>query len=155
METVERDNTIKPINVLVAGNNPIEVAQVLDKLYGISLFKVVGEIAFDLRSTLDRLIYFKPDFILIDDNFEKGQLAQTIHRLSIGRKTKDVPLAILKNSNYEESVLSCISSNISDYILKQNLSSDSLYNLLKNVLKFRRTQRYLYQGYKRRKQNSS
>jgi len=148
METVRQPLENNSLKILVAGNNPIEVRQILEKLYGIGVFKIVTEFAFDLRSALDRLIHFRPDFIFIDDNLEKNQLNETIHRLSTGRETKNIPVAILKNSNYKES---SISSTVSDYILKQNLSSDSLYSVLKNGLKFRRTQRYFYDVYRQRK----
>lgn len=149
METIEkREQRAKPINVLLIGNNPIEMSRILDKLNQLRDRKVITEIAFDLKSILERLISFNPNFILIDDNIGKVELTETVNKLAQNRKTKDVPITVLKNSNYEESLGS---SSILDYILKQNLSVESLYNTLKNSLKLRRTQLYLYQAYKRRR----
>jgi hypothetical protein len=72
----------------------------------------------------------------------------TVKTLSSNSKTKDIPITVLKNSNYEESL---VSSGILDYLLKQNLSPENIYSTLKNSLKFRRTQQYLRQAYQKRK----
>jgi hypothetical protein len=73
---------------------------------------------------------------------------ETVKSLSSNKKTKDIPITVLKNSNYQESLAS---STILDYLLKQNLSPENLYKTVKNSLRFRRTQLYLYQAYKKRK----
>ncbi len=91
---------------------------------------------------------FRPNFILIDDNIGRSVMMETVNTLSSNSKTKDIPITVLKNSNYQESF---VSSSILDYLLKQNLSPEDLYNTVKNSLKFRRTQLYLYQAYKKRK----
>lgn len=134
-------------NVLVVGNNPIELSRVFENLKSIPGKRVVTEIAFDLATILDRLVSFKPNFILIDDNIGKIELKQAVRALGNDKKTKDVPITILKNSNYEE----VISVGVMDYILKQNLTGESLYRTLTNSLKFRRTQLYLYRAFRKRK----
>jgi CheY-like chemotaxis protein len=138
----------EPLNVLLIGNNPIEMGRVLEKLQQVRGHKIITEIAFDLKSILERLLRFHPNFILIDDNIGKSELLATINSLSSNRKTKDIPITVLKNSNYHEAMGS---ASILDYLLKQNLSPEALYNTLKNSLKFRRTQLYLYQAYRKRK----
>ncbi len=148
METVKNPVIQEALRVLLVGNNPIEIGSILDKLNDISILKVIPEIAFDISSALQRLRHFQPNFILIDDNLDREKLFETVHRFSLNRKTKDVPIAILKNSNYKETVPS---ASVLDYILKQNLSPIILYNALQNSEKFRRTQISLYQTYRRRK----
>jgi CheY-like chemotaxis protein len=138
----------EPLNVLLIGNNPIEMGRVLEKLQQVRGHKIITEIAFDLKSILERLMRFHPNFILIDDNIGRSELLVTINALSSNRKTKDIPITVLKNSNYHEAMGS---ASILDYLLKQNLSPEALYNTLKNSLKFRRTQLYLYQAYRKRK----
>jgi len=150
MDTVLQNATMKEqVNVLLIGNNPIEMGRVLDNLQKIRGHKITTESAFDLKSIMERLMRFRPNFILIDDNIGKHELLATVESLSNNRKTRDIPITVLKNSNYKEAMGS---SSILDYLLKQNLSPDALYNTLKNSLKFRRTQLYLYQAYKKRKQ---
>lgn len=137
----------EPLNVLLIGNNPIDLTKTLEKLNQIHGRRIITEIAFDLRSIVERLIKFNPNFILIDDNIGRSELTQTINTLSKTRKTKDVPITVLKNSNYRESS----SAGILDYVLKQNFSAESFYSILRNSLKFRRTQLYLRNAYNKRK----
>ena len=149
METnLQNTKALDPINILLIGNNPIEMGSVLEKLKQVRGQRIITEIAFDLKSILQRLIRFNPNFIFIDDNIGKNELMETVKSLSSNKKTKDVPITVLKNSNYQESLAS---SSILDYLLKQNLSPEDLYKTVKNSLRFRRTQLYLYQAYKKRK----
>jgi DNA-binding response OmpR family regulator len=141
-----------PLNVLLIGNNPMELGTVLDKLKEVRTQKIITEIAFDLRSILERLMSFNPNFIFIDDNIGRLELQATLKQLSSNRKTKDVPITVLKSSNYHEA---SGASSILDYLLKQNLSADALYNTVKNSLRFRRTQLYLFKIYQKRKTEST
>ena len=136
------------LNVLLIGNNPIELGSVLDKLKQVRTQKIITEIAFDLRSILERLMRFDPNFIFIDDNIGRTELQETVKQLSSNRKTKDIPITVLKSSNYHEALGA---SSILDYLLKQNLSADVLYSTVKNSLRFRRTQIYLNKIYQKRK----
>jgi hypothetical protein len=148
METkVHFATSSEPLNVLLIGNNPIDLTRTLEKLNQMHGRRIITEIAFDLRSIVERLIKFNPNFILIDDNIGRLELAETVNTLSRSRKTKNVPITVLKNSNYHESS----GSGILDYVLKQHFSADSFYSILKNSLKFKRTQLYLYKAYQRRK----
>ena len=150
METnLQNTKSLDPINILLIGNNPIEMGSVLEKLKKVRGQKIITEIAFDLKSILERLMRFNPNFIFIDDNIGKNELMVTVKSLSSNKKTKDIPITVLKNSNYHESLAS---SSILDYLLKQNLSPEDLYKTVKNSLRFRRTQLYLYQAYKKRKE---
>lgn len=148
METkVHLSKASEPLNVLLIGNNPMDLGKTLDQLNQIHGRKIITEIAFDLRSIVERLMKFKPNFILIDDNIGKSELDETIHTLSKSWKTKDVPITVLKNSNYQQSS----TFGILDFVLKQNFSAESFYSILRNSLKFRRTQVFLYKAYQRRK----
>ena len=140
------------LHVLLIGNNPMEMGTVLDKLKQVRTQKIITEIAFDLRSILERLMRFNPNFIFIDDNIGRSELQETLKQLSSNRKTKDVPITVLKSSNYHEALGA---SSVLDYLLKQNLSADALYNTVKNSFRFRRTQAYLYKVYQKRKRESS
>lgn len=147
METKVRLTKSEPLNVLLIGNNPIDLTKTLEKINHLRGCRIITEIAFDLRSIVERLMRFSPNYILIDDNIGKSELTQTIHTLSKTRKTKDVPITVLKNSNYHEST----PTGILDYVLKQNFSAESFYSILRNSLKLKRTQLYLYKSYQRRK----
>jgi len=126
----------------------MELGTILEQLQQVRAQKIITEIAFDLKSIVERLIRFNPNFIFIDDNIGRLELQQTLKRLSSNRKTKDIPITVLKSSNYHEAFGS---SSVLDYLLKQNLSADALYNTVKNSLRFRKTQIYLQKVYQKRK----
>jgi CheY-like chemotaxis protein len=134
------------LKILVVGNNPIELSRVLTQVEKIDKEKIV-KIAFDFHSIIDRLSNFKPDYILIDDNIGRAELRQVVDSLSRERRTRNIPITVLKNSNYHEA----ISTGVLDYILKENLSGDSIYKALLNSIKLRKTELYLIKSYRKRK----
>jgi len=138
---------VEEINVLMIGNNPLELAKVFNYLKNLPGKKVITEIAFDLRSGLQRLSKFSPNFIILDDNLGRRELTHAVGSLSHFRKTKDIPIAVLKNSNYHEA-FGGIAMN---YILKENLSEQSLYAAFTSSLISARAQLYLKEVYKKRK----
>lgn len=135
------------LNVLLVGNNPIELSRIFDNIRNVPGRKILTEIAFDIKTIIERLAKFQPNYILIDDNIGKLELKNAVKMLGKDKKTKNIPIAILKNSNYEE----VFSVGVTDYILKENINGQSLFTALSNSLKFRKTQLYLYKAMKRRK----
>jgi PleD family two-component response regulator len=140
--------TLDRLNVLLIGNNPKDMGDVLTKLSDVKSRKISTEIAFDLKSIFERLTHFKPHYILIDDNIGKTELGATVSTLTKHRKTKFIPISVLKNSNYNDSF---ISYDILDFILKPAFSGEILLQALRHTIKYKRTQVYLKQAYKKRK----
>ena len=147
METEVKLFATEKLKVLVVWNNPIELGRVFDTLHKIRDARIITEIAFDLKSIVERLIRFSPHYILIDDNIGKSELKNAVNTLLSERKTKNIPITILKSSNYHEA----INTGVMNYVLKENLTGDSLHTALKNSLKFKKTQLYLLNAYKKRK----
>lgn len=135
------------LKVLVVGNNPIELGRVFDALQKIRDRNIMTEIAFDLKTILERLVRFSPHYILIDDNIGKLELKSAVEALHHERKTKNIPITILKSSNYHEA----INTGVMNYVLKESITGESLHTALKNSLKFKKTQLYLSKAYKKRK----
>jgi hypothetical protein len=149
MVTIAQKNQgTQPVRILLIGNNPIEMSNLLEVIAKVPGRNIVTEIAFDVKSILNRLIKFEPTFILIDDNIGRRELSNTIESLTHNAKTRDVPITVIKNSNYTEAL---ISPDILDFLLKKNLTTESLYNTIKNTLKFRRTRQLLSEAYNKRK----
>jgi PleD family two-component response regulator len=154
METAKREGSLpiggrgegEILKLLVVGNNPIELSSVLEKIEKIDREKDV-RIAFDFQSIIDRLSNFRPNFILIDDNIGKAELRHAVDELLSDRRTRNIPITVIKNSNYREA----ISTGVMDFILKENLSGESIYRALSNSFKIKKTQLYLYNSYKKRK----
>lgn len=144
---VKGKQAFENLNVLLVGNNPIELSRIFDNIRNVPGRKILTEIAFDIKTIIERLAKFQPNYILIDDNIGKLELKNAVKMLGKDKKTKNIPIAILKNSNYEE----VFSVGVTDYILKENINGQSLFTALSNSLKFRKTQLYLYKAMKRRK----
>ncbi|MEK6781648.1 MAG: hypothetical protein AABY93_08075 [Bacteroidota bacterium] len=147
METVIKSAITENLKVLVVGNNSIELSYVFNALQKIRNTGIITEIAFDIKSTIQRLIRFSPHYILIDDNIGKLELKNAVRALSKERKTKDVPITILKSSNYHEA----INSGVMNYVLKESLTGELLHTALKNSMKSIKTQLYLQKAYEKRK----
>ncbi len=110
--------------------------------------RIITEIAFNLETSLARLVNFTPNFILIDDNIGRTELDHTVSSLTSNSQTCNIPITVLKNSNYVEAIAS---ANVMDYLLKGGLTAESLYSTIKNTLKFRRTRQYILEAYNKRK----
>ncbi len=123
--------------ILVVGNNPIELGHIFDRLHGITERVIKTEMAFDLKTILERLVLFHPQHIIIDDNVGRHELHAMVSRLH-ARKTRHVPITVLKNSNYQET----IGAGVMNFVLKKNLTSELLYRELLNSLRFLESQRY-------------
>jgi DNA-binding NarL/FixJ family response regulator len=148
MEASLENNPNKPIHVLLVGNNPIELSTITGFLRNNSGTRFISEIAFDLRSLFSRIGKFKPNYILIDDNIGRHDLKRLVHKLHGSARTKDIPIAILKNSNYTEALNSV---DVQDYLLKNTISSESLSRSILNGLKFKNTRAFLYKSLKKGK----
>jgi CheY-like chemotaxis protein len=135
------------LNVLLVGNNPIDLSHTQAGLGQIQNHRVIIETAFDLTSILERLSRFRPNFILLDDNLGATGLRLIVQALQTHRKTKNIPVTVLKNSNYIDTV----NVGVLNYVLKQSITGDALYTAFVNSLKFKRTQQYLQQAYNKRK----
>jgi hypothetical protein len=133
-------------NVLVVGNNPIELGHVFERLHAIRGHKILTEMAFDLQTILQRLTLFRPQHIIIDDNVGQTALQNIVDKLHRGKSSR-VPITVLKNSNYREA----IGNGVMNFVLKQGLTSELLYLELLNSLRFFETHQYWNRAYRKRK----
>lgn len=133
--------------LLLIGNNPIELSSVVDRLKEIRHQPIVAQFAFDLRSSLQCLSKFAPSYILIDDNIGTDELKETVQEFAHNKKTKDVPITIIKNSNYQATLF----DTPLDYVLKSNLSSDRILKTLNRSTTARDAQTFLKRAYQKRK----
>lgn len=134
------------INVFLIGNNPIELSNIYEKLKAIKNKTYNAEIGFDLKGVYKKIMKFHPSCILIDDNLDRSYLKSLLSRLSSWSKTRDIPIAILKNSNYGESYL----MGAQEFILKDGITSEALSKSILNSIRLRSMQKYLYTTYKKR-----
>ena len=139
------------INVLLIGNNPIELNPVHDKPKNSKSIKFITEISFNISDALMKIFQFKPNCILVDDNLENKNIKKLTGKMKMDERIRHIPITLLKSSNYKR----IISNGIMDFLLKDNLSADKLYRSILNVTNMRRTHLYLYKSYKRSKHKVS
>ncbi len=130
--------------ILLVGNNPKEMSMVQEKLKSIRHRKVLTEMAFDVLTVHERIGTFVPEHVLIDDNVGRA----SINEMMMGMKRPgNVPVTVLKNSNYQEVGI----WGVSNYVLKHNLTSQHLYLELLNSQRFVETMRTWGQMHRQRK----
>lgn len=134
------------VRVLVVGNNPIDLSGVSNKL-ALRNQLIETQTAFNVKSLQDRIQHFTPDYIVLDDNLGRKELKEAVRWLLKDKRTRQVPITILKNSNYIET----IGSGALNFVLKQNLTGEALFRAMTNSLKFRKTQHLLAEAYHNRK----
>lgn len=140
-------NVSDHINVYLIGNNPIELGAVYDKLKAIKSKKYRAEIGFELRGIYRKIAKFNPACILIDDNMEKLRLRKLIKRLANHNDTRDIPITVLKTSNYREGFI----EEAQEYVLKESLTSERLSKTIASSIRLKAMQTYLSKTYRKRK----
>lgn len=118
------------VNVLIVGNNPIELAEIYSELSEIKGKNYIVDVCFDLKDCFARIAKSHPDVILIDDNLEYMSTKKLIDHLKSSAKTKQIPLIFLKSSNWNFSVM----DKVDDYILKSGINTLSLDRVISGKL---------------------
>ena len=135
------------LSVYLIGNNPLELSRIYDKLHAVKNIRYTTEIDFDLSGIFRKITQFRPSCILIDDNLERFRLSKLVKKLSSHAKTKDIPITIIKNSNYHDAHL----EEVQDFLLKDSLTPETLQKSILNSMRLKRMQAYIYKTYKKRK----
>jgi DNA-binding NarL/FixJ family response regulator len=134
------------ISVLLIGNNPVELGHVYDFLKNFKPITFIANTSFSLKDSLLKLKEI-PNCILVDDNFKDSNINELIREINENEETCEIPVTLLKTSNYNEVNV----SGIADFLLKDGLSSENLTRCITNVIKFKKTRRYLYNNYTKNK----
>lgn len=137
----------KSLNVLLIGNNPINLSQVYDRLKEYRLIKYEAETAFDPKDVFRKIKKFKPDSILIDDNMEKEELSEILSRLRSNISSKHIPITIIQHTNKDDHPR----DGADEFILREEISSESLHKTILSSLKIHDLKDYLKQAYNKRK----
>lgn len=133
------------LNVLLVGNNPMEVDDIYCRLKTFSDPSFTTDVAFDIRNIFRRIRKFRPYSVLIDDRFNKTQLNRLIKRIHRNPKTMDIPVTVIKSSNRELG----IAADVDNYLLKENLTAENLRTAIINSRRIRKTSLYIYKSYKK------
>ena len=136
-----------PINVMIIGNNPSELTRIYSELKKFKDRKFITDFCFSTRDSLLRILKFKPSCILVDDNIDSESLKDFSSKINNNNKTRDIPITLLKSSSKRQINV----PGLSDFLMKDGLSADQLSKAIINVIRSRKTHRYLYIKYKKNK----
>jgi CheY-like chemotaxis protein len=138
----------KPVNVLLIGNNPIDLSSVYTQLISIKnkQKRFAAITAFSLEDSLKRLFQYKPHCILIDDTFSAPNIKIFMRLLGRqkNKKLKNIPVALLKSSNRQD----LPSNGIQDFLLKSTLTPDSLSKAILKAMNMRKPYSTFYTTYR-------
>ena len=137
----------KSMNILLVGNNPIDLSDVHDHLKGSRTVQYELEFAFGITDIQKKIRKFKPDCILIDDNIDKIDMSYLLKKLATNAVTAKIPITIIQNSNKDDAPR----EGADEFILKNTITSDSIARTLLNSLKVHDMKEYLKEAYKKRK----
>ncbi|WKV12214.1 hypothetical protein [Marivirga harenae] len=135
------------INVLLVGNNPIEMSIVYEKLFDLKGKIKRIETAFSQADMLNKIHLTHPNCIILDDNLGLNPLKAIIRNINELSK-EAISITLLKTYNKQE-----VTSGVQEYILKDGIDSNRIYNALRNALKFKKTQQFFRIKYYSGKRN--
>lgn len=147
--SVKKGITPDGINVLLVGNNPIEMSALYEGLQNLKGKITKVSTSFSDEDTLKKIASDSPNCIIIDDNLGLTGLKSLIDKINqLGKDA--ISITLLKTKNTQEAIY-----GVQEYLLKESLTPERIYQSLKNAIKFRKTQKYLkvkyYTGKKRLK----
>ena len=133
------------INILIIGNNPVELSSIYENLRKFDGVKFITEFAFNLSDAKDKAAKSKPSYILVDDNLRKKDIRAFTKSMRDDQETRDIPIALLKSSNYG----AWLTSGFQDFLMKESFSADKFYKSILNLFRWRKTQLYLLKTYRK------
>lgn len=136
-KSVKKGLTTDNIRVLLVGNNPIEMSTLYEGLQNLKGKISKVSTSFSDDDTLKKIATDSPNCIIIDDNLGLKSLKILIDKINqLGKEALSITL--LKTKNTQE-----ITYGVQEYLMKESLTPERIYNSLNNALRFRKTQKYL------------
>lgn len=118
------------INVLIIGNNPIEITSIYNSLNNYRGKNYIADVCFSIKDSIGRMLKKKPDCILLDDNLLVDQIKLLINKLRESSRLRNIPVVLLKSSNFNFAA----GNEVQDFLLKGSLTTETLSNTIeKNI----------------------
>lgn len=131
----------KALNILLVGNNPIELSQVYEALKDVSGKISSIDTAFSEKDTIRKINSSQPDCLVLDDNIGLSSLKLLIDKVEkLGKEA--ISITLLKSHNGQKLI-----AGVQEYLMKESLTGERLYKALRNIIRFRKTQQFLKMKY--------
>jgi len=125
-------NNRQYINVLLIGNNPIEMTSIYNQLLSNKRKTYIADVCFSLKDSLKKILNNKPDLILLDDTVAiMENMKEFIDKFRKNSKISNIPVVLMKSSN----VCTALSNHVEDYLMKGSLTTEVLSNTIEKNLR--------------------
>ena len=118
------------MKVLIIGNNPLEIAEIYDKLGNSRRKYYMVDVSFSLKDGRRRALKNHPDVILLDDNLDYAELKYFTNEIKSQHKFSHVKIILLKSSNQRYLLL----KEVEDYLLKSAINTEMLDKVIFNQI---------------------
>lgn len=115
--------SLSTANVLLVGNNPLELAHCSQLLSTFKKRRFKVDTAFNSEECFKKAIKSKPSAIILDDSVGFMNLIEITEKLYKDSRFQNIPVVILKSSNYYHAGMT---PNAVDFVLKEDLESAAL-----------------------------
>lgn len=116
--------------VLIIGNNPLELAEIYDKLSNSRRKYYMVDVTFSLKDGSQRVLKNNPDVILLDDNLEYQDMKSFTREIKSNQKFSHLKIILMKSSNHKYVLL----EQVEDYLLKNAINTEMLDNVISNQM---------------------
>ena len=134
--TTTNNIKISTVNVLLVGNNPLELAMCSEQLVNFKKRKFNIDIAFNNEECYRKSSKYYPSAIILDDSIGFMNLMEITDKFSKDSRFHNIPIIVIKNSNYYHAG---ISGNVAEFILKEDLERVSLPEIILSAILNQRT----------------
>jgi chemotaxis response regulator CheB len=124
------------INVLLVGNNPLEMSLVYEKIFDLKDKIKRIETAFSQADMLNKIHLTHPNCILLDDNMGIKPLKSIVKTVNALSK-EAISITLLKTQNKQE-----VTSGVHEYLMKEGIESARIYRALINALRFKKAHQF-------------
>ncbi|MEM7548365.1 MAG: hypothetical protein AAF363_01725 [Bacteroidota bacterium] len=135
------------ISVLLIGKNAPALDAIKDKLRKHTGVSIVADMATNIKDGMLKAFSLKPNCIILDDDLDNEEINRFTQEMDKDESVSETPISILKTSNYRQ----IVNSRIQDFMLKEGITSDQLVRGVVNMMKYKKTNLYLYKTYKKGK----
>jgi PleD family two-component response regulator len=123
-------NMKAPIQVLLVGNNPMELSHLYEGVKKCKNAKMQPEICFKAEDSYLKSVKLKPDCIVADDSLSFAQIEDLIEKISKDVRTKDIPVVVLTHTPYKN-----LNSMANEILIKEDFDHDKLAHTVSNMIK--------------------
>ncbi len=116
--------------VLIIGNNPLEIADIYDKLENSRRKYYIVDVSFNLKDGRRRALKNLPDVILLDDNLDYKEMKIFTDEIKSLNKFSHLKIILMKSSNQKYVLL----EQVEDYLLKNAISTEMLDKVITNQM---------------------